>query len=390
MKTQYLHYHPHPCFVSAPYSTLRAFLDSALPSSLGDQKSQNHTTSEFLHNNKDMSQRPSMHARNSSGKNVSLLNDDIAPTQPHAYSSYSPSDMSPSVSNHSTPSGTGSPVIPGLIRADSFDSQNTTETQSPITPHSEIGRQSSFSDEQSYKDPSMMEYRDRSHSFHDYSANYHGMPPRTSYVENRMHSYSQPQVFDEESYHNGNISERGSKRYNCRYRDTLGCEKTFTTSGHASRHSKIHTAEKAVPCTFTGCQKKFTRNDNMKQHLETHNKDRSRSNTASRTGAKPPVLTVPAGIKKVGRAASRPSTPGRLVASAEMSPIIDPALFSPTVSNHNPAVPPTTSLPYSSRGFQQTLVARPIGPEDSINGSPNSYKGLDALAMAVQLAQSTL
>lgn len=332
-----------------------------------------------------MSQRPSMHARNSSGKNVSLLNDDVAPTQSHIYSSYSPSEMSRSVSNLSTSS---SPVIPGLIRADSFDSQNTTETQSPITPHSEFGRHNSFTEEQSYKDQSNMEYRDQSHSFHDYSANYHGMPPRTPYVENRMHSYSQPQVFDEESYHNGNISERGSKRYNCRYRDTLGCEKTFTTSGHASRHSKIHTAEKAVPCTFAGCQKKFTRNDNMKQHLETHNKDRSRSNTASRTGAKAPVLTVPAGIKKAGRAASRPSTPGRMVASAEMSPIIDPALFSP-VSNHNPAVPPTAS-PYSSRGFQQTLVARPIGPEDSKNVPQNSYKGLDALAMAVQLAQSSL
>ncbi|KAH8663164.1 hypothetical protein BGZ60DRAFT_341109, partial [Tricladium varicosporioides] len=91
--------------------------------------------------------------------------------------------------------------------------------------------------------------------------------------------FPQPQVYDEESYHN--ISEKGgSKRYQCRYRETIGCDKTFTTSGHASRHSKIHTAEKAVPCTYKGCQKKFTRNDNMKQHLETHYKDRSRSSAS--------------------------------------------------------------------------------------------------------------
>ncbi|CAG8953502.1 hypothetical protein HYFRA_00010252 [Hymenoscyphus fraxineus] len=335
-----------------------------------------------------MTHRPSMHARDSSGKNVSLLNDDVAPPQPHNFSrisSYSPSDMSRSVSSYSTPSGTGSPVLPGLIRAESYDSQNTTETQSPLTPHSELGTHSSYTGESTYKDPSNMEYRDRSHSFHDYPSNYHGISPRTQHTENRMHSYSQPQVYDEEAYHNGNISERGAKRYNCRYRDTLGCEKTFTTSGHASRHSKIHTAEKAVPCTFAGCQKKFTRNDNMKQHLETHNKDRSRSNS-TRAGGKPPVLTVSAGIKKVGRATSRPTTPGLMVANAEISPIIDPALFS-TASNQTPVVLPTGSLPNNPHGFRPSLVARPM---DSKNGPPNSCKGLDALAMAVQLAQSTL
>jgi hypothetical protein len=75
------------------------------------------------------------------------------------------------------------------------------------------------------------------------------------------------------------------KRFPCRFRDSLGCEKTFTTSGHASRHSKIHTAEKAVPCEFPGCPKKFTRSDNMKQHLDTHFKDKSRGGSGSGSGS---------------------------------------------------------------------------------------------------------
>ncbi|KAK2073651.1 hypothetical protein P8C59_007916 [Phyllachora maydis] len=87
--------------------------------------------------------------------------------------------------------------------------------------------------------------------------------------------------YEEES--NGRTSPvTTGKRYPCRYRDSHGCEKTFTTSGHASRHSKIHTAEKAVHCTFAGCAKKFTRADNMKQHLETHYKDKSRMSAQPR------------------------------------------------------------------------------------------------------------
>ncbi|MBE3046942.1 hypothetical protein IMZ48_31325 [Candidatus Bathyarchaeota archaeon] len=72
-------------------------------------------------------------------------------------------------------------------------------------------------------------------------------------------------------------AERPRKRFPCRLREEYGCDKTFTTSGHASRHTKIHLDAKNIPCVFEGCDKHFTRSDNMKQHLETHNKkDKSR------------------------------------------------------------------------------------------------------------------
>ncbi|KAH8591660.1 hypothetical protein B0O99DRAFT_490470, partial [Bisporella sp. PMI_857] len=67
------------------------------------------------------------------------------------------------------------------------------------------------------------------------------------------------------------------KKYPCRYAEQHQCTRTFTTSGHASRHAKIHVLEKNIKCTFPDCQKSFTRGDNMKQHLQTHYKDKSRS-----------------------------------------------------------------------------------------------------------------
>lgn len=73
------------------------------------------------------------------------------------------------------------------------------------------------------------------------------------------------------------VAVKIEKRYPCRYATEHNCDKTFTTSGHASRHSKIHTAEKAVQCVHPGCNKKFTRSDNMKQHLETHKREKKRS-----------------------------------------------------------------------------------------------------------------
>jgi uncharacterized Zn-finger protein len=70
------------------------------------------------------------------------------------------------------------------------------------------------------------------------------------------------------------VSKAGAKRYHCRYVHIIGCGKTFATSSHASRHSKIHVSRKLVSCTFVGCIKNFTREDNMKTHFESHHTNR--------------------------------------------------------------------------------------------------------------------
>lgn len=192
-------------------------------------------------------QTMAMQARDATGRQVSLLNDDIYATRP----SY------PSPPHYGS-GGDLSPLAhtPELMRSDSYDSNASYDGLSPSTPN--------------VYDYSAQPYND------DYIQDKQTSMKHTTYIAaHRAGSYE-----DDSS----NASqEKPGKRYPCRYRESHGCEKTFTTSGHASRHSKIHTAEKAVQCTFPGCHKKFTRADNMKQHLETHFKDKSRAAGASKT-----------------------------------------------------------------------------------------------------------
>ncbi|CZR60815.1 related to transcriptional repressor [Phialocephala subalpina] len=339
-----------------------------------------------------MSTRPSMQARDSSGKRVSLLNDEPSSSQKHqlpirtsSHSNYDHPSMARSNSSTSARSSTSSPHTPSLIRADSFDS-NIHDPLSPITPTlmPDFARHNSYSSA-GYKDQAHFDYRrDR---YEDYAPSHCVAPP--GYAEHRQSSYGDPRLYDEESYRNPNVPERGPKRYPCRYRESHGCEKTFTTSGHASRHSKIHTAEKAVSCTWPGCQKKFTRADNMKQHLETHNKERSRSSGIPKAGLK--TLTMPAGIKKPSSSPTgRTSRPSSRNTNSEHSsieppmPPVDPAILYQTgpfagatqyASYSTLASPPDT---YGSQQPSLTHLNRPLGPRRESQQS----SGLDALAIA--------
>jgi hypothetical protein len=315
-----------------------------------------------------------MNAKDSSGRKVSLLNDE--PTSQNVQlntipyrsppSQYEYSNMIRSHSNTSELSDPVSPSTPGLVRADSFDSQNTQDPRSPITPVflNDLGRNTSYMSA-GYKDQPHFDYRERITGFEEGPSNGQYQLFRSPYADSRSSSYAESQMYDEESYQNGGISERGQKRYPCRFRESMGCEKTFTTSGHASRHSKIHTAEKGVSCSWAGCQKKFTRADNMKQHLETHTKDRSRSAPAQKSTLKS-TLTIHSGIKKSSTVLGRPSrSPSRNAMPAEVTPLmVDPALYS--TSPGSPYGAPISS-------FQgQPIAAR----------GESSQSGLDALAMA--------
>lgn len=322
-----------------------------------------------------MAGRPSMNARDSSGRKVSLLNDE--PTSQNARLNKLPYRSPPSqheyqhmIRSHSNTSELSDPVspsTPALVRADSFDSQHTYDPRSPVTPVflNDFGRNTSYTSA-GYKDQAHFDYRERMNNFEEYSSNGAYQLVRPSYIDSSSSSYAESQMYDEDSYQNGSLSERGLKRYPCRFRESMGCEKTFTTSGHASRHSKIHTAEKGVSCSWPGCQKKFTRADNMKQHLETHTKDRARSTTVQKSTLKS-TLTMPSGVKKPIAVVSRSSrSPSRnAIISAEVPPsLVDPAL-------------------YAHSGVTQTSPGSPYGsPISNFQPLESSQSGLDALAMA--------
>lgn len=197
-----------------------------------------------------------MHIINAEGRRCSILNDDsishTRPAMPWSTVSY------PSYGNYRTASS--SPNTPELLRSESYDSQMSNDPVSPTTPVFGYGH--------------YPEGRTPYEEYPDYASSY-VKGARAHYSGSRAGSY------DAESVTGMPTGDKAAKRYPCRYKDSHRCDKTFTTSGHASRHSKIHTAEKAVPCTFEGCTKKFTRADNMKQHLDTHYKEKHSRHSAS-------------------------------------------------------------------------------------------------------------
>ncbi|KAK0379748.1 hypothetical protein CLIM01_02929 [Colletotrichum limetticola] len=298
-----------------------------------------------------MSNLSKMHARDATGRQVSLLNDEPIAQPAHQRMDFRTVNQVISQPFHPAPrSNSSSPHTPELLRSDSYDSNASNDPLSPMTPTS--------------YDPSRVGAFPGQPMYDDYD-----MPAkRPAYANN-----SRAASYEEDSSATSPLPERPGKRYPCRYRDSHGCEKTFTTSGHASRHSKIHTAEKAVQCTFHGCQKKFTRADNMKQHLETHYKDKSRSSTSAK--ASRPSM---GGLSASGRRSSSSSV--RAAAASNRASRDHPMWEGESPYGYPPGQAPLPSPAASGawdlRGLHMPLVSRP-----SAARTPSS--GLDALAMAV-------
>ncbi|KAM0274402.1 hypothetical protein ACHAQH_007871 [Verticillium albo-atrum] len=301
-----------------------------------------------------------MQARDATGRQVSLLNDDSAPSP--SYTSQAqpqrPSYRAASLINsqtfhaNSVRSNSPSPNTPELLRSDSYDSNMSTGPGSPLTPTAyEYSRAHPFVSGQPLYD----EY-DQSSKRPAYAAT------------SRSNSY------DDDASTTSNLPDRAGKRYPCRYRDSHGCEKTFTTSGHASRHSKIHTAEKAVQCTFAGCQKKFTRADNMKQHLETHYKDKARMPASAKPA--PSRAAVGALTGSARRSSSSSKTSASFRAAQREQAAWDAEQYSHPASNTTPlSSPGVSSSAWDLRSLNAPLMSRP--------SAARTPSGLDALAMAI-------
>ncbi|CAN0272585.1 unnamed protein product, partial [Ectocarpus sp. 6 AP-2014] len=59
----------------------------------------------------------------------------------------------------------------------------------------------------------------------------------------------------------------GEKPYPCEH---PGCGKTFSQSGHLTKHMRTHTGEKPYPCEHPGCGKTFSESGHLTKHMRTH------------------------------------------------------------------------------------------------------------------------
>lgn len=260
-----------------------------------------------------------MQARDAAGRQVSLLNDD-SQSQPRPVHRPGPSPLL---------------STPELLRADSYDSNaSSIDAISPLTPGHDYAASRPLHD--------------------DYMSDKQFHVERPAYVQS-----SRSNSYEDDGTGASTGHERAGKRYPCRYRDSHGCAKTFTTSGHASRHSKIHTAEKAVQCTYNGCHKKFTRADNMKQHLETHYKDKSRSGASK--------SSKPSYASKRGSISRTNSSPQGHSGSRDVHMWNSDAFY-----DSQPLPSPSNGGPWDMRGLNLPLMSRPCTSRTS--------SGLDALA----------
>ncbi|KAA8908465.1 hypothetical protein FN846DRAFT_945248 [Sphaerosporella brunnea] len=116
--------------------------------------------------------------------------------------------------------------------------------------------------------------------------------------------------------------KRSSRRYTCQ------CGKSFTTSGHLARHTRIHTGEKNYVCPEAGCAARFSRQDNCMQHYRTH-----QSGSGSKRAARKRRISADA-------------------ASAQRS--TEPAV-SETVMRQPPSIPPSAAAMSAPLSASQLL-----------------------------------
>ncbi|KAL1878709.1 transcriptional repressor [Diaporthe australafricana] len=253
------------------------------------------------------------------------------------------------------------PVLPPISSFTSLPSPRTATSPSAAYPYENMLRHHSSSSLEEHH------YRRSLDTHEDYPASVLEAGPETTVQRNAescndfSHQVPSPSSLDQdhsmdldeedepvESTSPGKKGSKGKtctspKRYPCKFRETYSCYKTFTTSGHASRHAKIHTAEKTVPCSWPGCNRRFTRSDNMKQHLETHKKDKPR---ASARQTRRPSLAA----NRRQSSSSRSSVSGFSLPRDTpplMSPSIASALLSPSLISESWVRPVASRTPSS-------------------------------------------
>jgi hypothetical protein len=116
--------------------------------------------------------------------------------------------------------------------------------------------------------------------------------------------------------------KRSTRRYTCH------CGKSFTTSGHLARHTRIHTGEKNYVCPEVGCAARFSRQDNCMQHYRTH-----QSGSGSKRAARKRRMSA-------DTVTSRRSTEPTICETALRQPSTQPVSAPATLSQASPLEQP--------------------------------------------------
>ncbi|KAF2638114.1 hypothetical protein P280DRAFT_362264, partial [Massarina eburnea CBS 473.64] len=315
-----------------------------------------------------------MEGKNSSGRRISLLNDNPTPPQPLRLPSFTPSLPSRTPSYTSSP--VNSPPTPQLVRSNSSDSSADMQSPSPITPEfymndlsqpqpqqlaSPVFQQDSF-----FPTPKQL------------ALHYPPVPqptgPMAYHPQPQPQQQQMPALVPESQNAPSSANPRSKKNsYPCPVSKQFRCTDHFTTSGHAARHAKKHTGKKDAFCPE--CNKAFTRKDNMEQHRRTHQ--------SGRNAAKGGDVQV----KKAKQAAKRPK-PAPLQSSmpslSGLSAMMDPNLpISPVASNFAMAAPAVQPAEFMNDYPQRSPYPDPTTAYSTTNCfTGGSSYGLDALAIA--------
>lgn len=169
------------------------------------------------------------------------------------------------------------------------------------------------------------------------------------------------------------------------------CHKAFTTSGHLSRHARVHTGERNHKCPFPGCETRCSRQDNLQQHYRIHLSPGSRrsSGSASRSALARALGDETGGAKKrskysvvlpIPRIPPVPDSPPTTPPALEMA-YPSPAVFSTVDVAHSgiplhsqPELPTPDSPPALTSAHSPTHL--PAAPDiTSERSSPSSENG---------------
>ncbi|KZO98774.1 hypothetical protein CALVIDRAFT_525774 [Calocera viscosa TUFC12733] len=142
----------------------------------------------------------------------------------------------------------------------------------------------------------------------------------------------------------------GAKEHTRKLHQCAVCFKSFTTSGHHTRHARIHTGVKPHVCPYPGCEKDCSRLDNLIQHYRVHlpKEDRGRGNPYIRAC----MLDLPVPIASPGQQIK--SSPSR-----SPTPIASPT---PPASGRPPI------SPLSDSGGTTLALTPPESEEDPLAG----------------------